>query len=132
MSQPEPAGPTEVDASLRGVIDRVRRMPPGRLRAGLRGPFATRADAARSLGRDLVVVAQGIEEAASPAAPAWRELPDVPDLVVGDQLAVLAEDVRRALAGDPPIEVWTPAGRAPLPDVVRDLLAAAQEVRRML
>jgi hypothetical protein len=114
------------------VIDTVRRMAPGKLRVGLGGPFATRADAARSLGRELAAVTQGIEEAASAAAPAWRELPDVPDLVVGDQLAVLAEDLRRALASGPPAEVWTPDGRAPLPDVIRDLLATAQQVRRLL
>jgi hypothetical protein len=132
MSQPDDEGRTEVDATLRRVIDTVRPMAPGKLRAGLGGPFATRADAARSLGRELAAVTQGIEEAASAAAPAWRELPDVPDLVVGDQLAVLAEDLRRALASGPPAEVWTPDGRAPLPDVIRDLLATAQQVRRLL
>jgi hypothetical protein len=122
----------EVGAALSRVIDAVRRMPPARLGAPIGGPFTTRADAARALARALAITGQGIEEAGSATAPAWRDLPDVPDLVVGDQLAVLAEDLRLGLAADPPSEVWTPDGRAPLADVVRDVLATAQEVRRLL
>jgi hypothetical protein len=132
MNPPENPTHADVDASLSRVIDTVRRMPPGRLSAALTGAYRSRADAARSLARALAITAQGVEEAGSATAPAWRDLPDVPDLVVGDQLAVLAQDLRLALANDPPTEAWTPAGRAPLSDVLRDLLATAQEVRRLL
>jgi hypothetical protein len=132
MNPPEDPIHADVDASLSRVIDTVRRMPPGRLSAALTGAYRSRADAARSLARALATIAQGVEEAGSATAPAWRDLPDVPDLVVGDQLAVLAQDLRLALASDPPAEAWTPDGRAPLSDVLRDLLATAQEVRRLL
>jgi len=121
-----------VDASLSRMIDTVRRMPPGRLRAAPAGPYRTRADAARSLAGALAIITQGIEEAGSVTSPPWRDLPDVPDLVVGDQLAVLAQDLRLALASGPPTEVWTPQGRAPLCDVLRDVVANADEVWRLL
>ena len=64
--------------------------------------------------------------------PAWRDLPDVPDLVVGDQLAVLTHDLRLAVSPNTLTEVWTPAGRALLADVLADLLAKIAETNRAL
>jgi hypothetical protein len=84
------------------------------------------------LARALVLAAQGIEEAGSPTMPAWRPLPEVPDLVVGDQVNVVAHDLRLVAAGFPVAEVWTPDGRAPRDDVLTDVLATAREVRRLL
>jgi hypothetical protein len=104
-----------VDEALAQVVQAVRRMPPGRLRS------AGRVGAARALARDLATAVQGIEQAESAAPPTWRMLPDVPDLVVGDQLAVLAHDFSLAMP-EAPEQVWTPHGRAPLSDVLGDLL----------
>ena len=115
-----------LDDALVRVVDAVRRMPPGRLRA------AGRVDAARALAGALAATVQGIEEAGSPTPPAWRDLPDVPDLVVGDQLAVLTHDLRLAVAANTLTEVWTPAGRALLADVLADLLAKIAETNRAL
>ena len=116
----------DVSAALLSVVETVRRMPPGRLRS------AGRVDAARALARALAATVQGIEQARSPERPAWRDLPDVPDLVVGDQLAVLARDLQLAVAGGPPAEVWTPAGRATLSAVLAGLRAKIAETNRAL
>lgn len=121
----------QVEAALTRALETVRRMSPGRLRGSLAGPYATRVDAARMLARTLMIAGQGMEEAAAAAMPVWRSLPDVPELVVGDQLAVMAHDLLTALP-DAPAEVWTADGRAPLGDVVRDVLATVQEVQRLL
>lgn len=75
---------------------------------------------------------QGIEEAGSASPPAWRDLPDVPDLVVGDQLAVLAHDLRLALVAATPDEIWTTDGRAPLSDVLTDVLTEVGATREAL
>lgn len=112
--------------ALARVIDTVRRMAPGRLRSG------GRVDAARALANALATTVQGIEQARSPARPAWRDLPDVPDLVVGDQLAVLAHDLQLAVAAGTPAEVWTPAGRAPLTDVLAELLSVITKTNAVL
>jgi hypothetical protein len=127
----------DLDAALSRVIDTVRRMPPGRLRAALAhsgagGEVATRAGAARALARALAIAAQGVEAAGSVTPPVWHDLPDVPDLVVGDQLAVLAHDLRLALADGAPAEVWTPSGRAPLSDVLAELFAVSAKTRSVL
>ncbi|HVT77962.1 MAG TPA: hypothetical protein VHD87_13090 [Acidimicrobiales bacterium] len=115
-----------MSAALLSVVETVRRMPPGRLRS------AGRVDAARALARALAATVQGIEQARSPERPAWRDLPDVPDLVVGDQLAVLARDLQLAVAAGPPAEVWTPAGRAPFSAVLAELRAKIAETNRAL
>lgn len=122
--------PDDVDArlaeALEALVQTVRRMPLGRLRA------AGRVEAARALARALAMTAQGVEESGSATPPDWRDLPDVPDLVVGDQLAVLAHDLQLAIAAGPPADVWTPAGRSPLADALADLLAKITETSRAL
>jgi hypothetical protein len=123
--------PEQLEAVLAGVTARLRTMTAAKLGAPLPGPFATRADAARVLGAALAIAAQGAEDADAPAMPRWRLLPELPDLAVGDQLTVLSHDLRVAV-GTAPAEVWTPQGRAPLIDVLRDVLATAEEVARVL
>ncbi|MGH8889504.1 MAG: hypothetical protein ACRDV3_07040 [Acidothermaceae bacterium] len=136
---------TDLVAMLARVAWALRTMSPGKLAAQLPGPTASRADAGRLLARTLAVAAQGIERAGDPEPPAWRSVPEVGDLVVGDQVNVLAHDLRPALAevadasagvsgagSVASITVWTPQGRAPLADVLRDLAATAEEVQRLL
>jgi hypothetical protein len=122
----------ELATALERVVASLRTMPASRLGARLPGPTSTRADAGRLLARVLAAAAQGVEDADSPTMPAWRSLPEVADLVVGDQVNVLVHDLRVAVAGSPPAEVWTPQGRARLVDVLRDVRATAEEVRRLL
>ena len=121
----------EIEPALAAIVTALRTMSSGRISAPLTGPIKTRADAGRMLARALVVAAQGIEEAGSQTMPAWRRLPDVPDLVVGDQVNVVARDLRLAADGFRGLEVWTPDGRAQLVDVLTDVLATAREVRRL-
>ena len=125
------SAPDDVAAALAQMIDKVRRMSPSRLREIPPGESQSPVDAARALARNLAIVTQGIEQAASSTTPAWRDLPDVPDLVVGDQLAVLAHDLRSALAGAP-AEVWTTNGRAPLADVVQAVVSMIAKTSSVL
>lgn len=109
----------------------LRTMSAGKLGTRLSGPVETRADAGRLLAAVLARACQGIEDADAPASPAWRVVPRLADLAIGDQVSVLAHDLARATAGASG-DVWTPDGRAPLSDVLRDVAATADEVRRLL
>jgi hypothetical protein len=127
----------ELDAALARVVSALRTMPPGKLAARLPGPTPTRADAGRLLARTLAVAAQGIEEAAAPTMPSWHAVPLLPDLAVGDQVNVMLHDLRVALSRDSlggatADGVWTPQGRAPVIDVLRDVETTTEEVRRLL
>ena len=128
--------PDDLAAALVRVVTALRTMSPSRLGALLPGPTRSRADAGRLLARLLAVACQGVEDAELLAMPAWRTIPVVADLVVGDQVNVLAHDLSVAvgnLAGAPPgVTVWTPDGRAPLADVLRDVAATTDEVQRLL
>lgn len=121
----------ELTGVLDGIAETLRLMPSTKLAAHLRGPIKTRADAGRLLADVLAKAAQGIEEAASPAMPSWRAVPQLPDLAVGDQVSVLTHDLSRVVSAGVSGEVWTPDGRAPLSDVLRDVAATADEVRRL-
>ena len=130
---------TDLAVLLARVVSALRTMPAGKLAGRLPGPTPTRADAGRLLARALAVATQGIDAAGEPRAPSWRPLPEVGDLVVGDQVNVLAHDLRIALSelaaggsGGGSVTVWTPDGRAPLADVLRDVAATAEEVQRLL
>jgi hypothetical protein len=121
----------ELEGELVRVVKALRDMSVGRLGAPLSGPISTRADAGRMLGRHLALAAQGVEEAQRASMPVWRVVPPVADHVVGDQVNVLARDLLLSISGAPPM-VWTPDGRVPLSDVLRDALATTREVHRLL
>jgi hypothetical protein len=124
-----------VPPSLADDLDRVastlRTTPAGRLRAHVSGPFASRADAGRALAGVLAIAAQGIEDADQPAMPQWRTLPVLADLAVGDQVRVLGHDFLLALPAAAKV-VWTPDGRVPRAQLVRDVVAAVAEVADFL
>ena len=123
--------PPEFVADLDGVVTRLRNASAARLRAGLSGPFATRADAGRALARLLAQATQGIEDADASAPPIWRTLPTLPDVAVGDQVRVLAHDFVSVLPTSPRV-VWGPDGRVGIDDVIRDVTATVSEVARYL
>lgn len=125
------AVPSSLADDLGRVVKTLRTTPVGRLRARLTGPFHSRADAGRALARVLALAAQGIEDADQPAMPAWREPPLLADLAVGDQVRVLAHDFLTVLPAAPRI-VWTPSGRVPRAELVRDVVSSVAEVAGFL
>ena len=123
--------PSALVADLERVATLLRTTPANRLAAPLSGPFASRVEAGRALARTLAIAAQGIEDAERPVMPAWRTLPLLADLAVGDQVRVLGHDLVAALAGAPDA-VWTPEGRAPVDDLLRDVIVATTAVTSFL
>jgi len=125
------AVPSSLADDLERVAKKLRTTPAGRLRAGLAGPFHSRADAGRALVRVLAIAAQGIEDGDQPAMPQWREPPVLADLAVGDQVRVVTHDFLSALPGAASV-VWTPGGRVPRAELVRDVASAVAEVAGFL
>jgi hypothetical protein len=125
------AVPPSLAQDLDRVVTTLRTTPAGRLRARLPGPFSSRADAGRALARALAVAAQGIEDADQPAMPRWRTPPVLADLAVGDQVRVLGHDFLTVLPKAAKV-VWTPAGRVPRAELVRDVEASLAEVTAFL
>jgi hypothetical protein len=125
------AVPPSLAQDLDRVVTTLRTTPAGRLKARLAGPFTSRADAGRALARALAIAAQGIEDADQPAMPHWRTPPVLADLAVGDQVRVLGHDFLTALPGAAKV-VWTPAGRVPRAELVRDVEATVAEVAAFL
>ncbi len=128
---PVTAVPPSLADDLARVVKTLRTTPAGRLRARLSGPFHSRADAGRALARALAIAAQGIEDADQPAMPVWREPPALGDLAVGDQVRVLAHDFLAALP-HAASTVWTPSGRVPRAELVRDVVSSVAEVAGFL
>jgi hypothetical protein len=125
------AVPASFAEDLDRVVTTLRTTPAGRLRTRLSGPFSSRADAGRALAGVLATAAQGIEDADQPAMPHWRTPPVLADLAVGDQVRVLGHDFLSALPGAAMV-VWTPAGRVPRAELVRDVVASLAEVAAFL
>ena len=125
------AVPPSLAQDLDRIVATLRTTPAGRLKVRLAGPFRSRADAGRALARALAVAAQGIEDADQPAMPQWRTPPVLADLAVGDQVRVLGHDFLSTLPGAAKV-VWTPAGRVPRAELVRDVEATVAEVAAFL
>jgi hypothetical protein len=119
--------PSELVADLDRVVTKLRTTPTNRLAAPLPGPFPSRVEAGRALARTLAIAAQGIEEADHPLMPVWRTLPLIADVAVGDQVRVLGHDLVTSLAAGADV-VWTPAGRADIHDLLRDVTDAVSAV----
>lgn len=122
-----PAVPPSLARDLDSIVKTLRTTPAGRLRARLPGPYQSRADAGRALARVLAIAAQGIEDADRPAMPEWREPPVLADLAVGDQVRVLAHDFLAVVPSAASV-VWTPGGRVPRAELVRDVVSSVAEV----
>ena len=131
----QPAAPwqglrDEVEADVRRVSERLRTLsstrlasPPGPSPDG--GPgHRSRAAAGRAVAQLLADAAAALEATGTGAAPHLRTLPVLPDLAVGDQVAVTGHDLLAALAvADPPLA----AQRA-----VQEACLALADVRRRL
>jgi hypothetical protein len=125
------AVPASFAEDLDRVVTTLRTTPAGRLRTRLSGPFSSRADAGRALAGVLATAAQGIEDADQPAMPQWRTPPVLADLAVGDQVRLLGHDFLSALPGAAKV-VWSPTGRVPRAELVRDVVASLAEVAAFL
>ena len=122
----------ELAADVRRVSDSLRSLSAARLQAPV-PPFPSRAAASREAARVLAVAAQGIEARQGEHEPSWRQLPELADFAVGDQVAVTGQDLLAALDGvDPAEAVWAPAARRPARDVVTDAAAILAATRRLL
>lgn len=107
-------------------------MSPDRLAAEL-PPWTSRAAAAHATARRIALLAQGVEAGESSQPPAYRELPDVHDRVVADQLAVCTNDLLIALDGVPESTlVWIGVTKATVQDVLAEAGQALTELRRTL
>jgi hypothetical protein len=124
--------PDELAADVRRVSDRLRSLSEGRLAAPA-PPHGSCAEAARKVAQQLVEAAQGLAQRDFRAEPGWRVLPVLPDLAVGDQVAVAGRDLLAELAGcGPQVVVWGRGARRTAVDVVTAAAAALAATRRLL
>ncbi|MBX6372512.1 MAG: hypothetical protein IRZ02_09700 [Acidothermus sp.] len=124
----------DLPAALDRVAQKLSRMTPRELSRripGRDGLPQRRVDVARALAERLAVVVQGVEHAHLADPPAWRRLPYERDGVVGFQLRVLAHDLAGFLP-HAPAQIWTPAGRRPLADVLAELAADLERLEMFL
>ena len=127
----EPTDPREVLVKeLTRVHDRLTSMSPERLAAQL-PTHESRAAAAHGVARRCALLAQGVEARAGD--PMYRELPEVEDRIVADQLAVCVTDLLIATEGLAASEqVWVGMTRQSVGDVLAEAVTAIQELRRSL
>ncbi len=95
-------GRVEFEA-LTALLERESELLVGRLRlftgaryAAAALPLPSRADLARHLAQVLAVGGQGLESPGRQLPVVWRQLPELPDLALADQIAVTASDAVRA------------------------------------
>ncbi|MBW8802923.1 MAG: hypothetical protein JF587_03535 [Catenulisporales bacterium] len=122
-------------AELTRVVEAYRRMPHSKF--GLRlEPHGDRAQAGYWLATQFTLLAQGMENWDSPKAPRWRELPVLGAFALGDQIAVVGNDLLAAFqALKDPREalVWTPGGgRVPAEKAMAAMLDSTTALRKAL
>jgi hypothetical protein len=126
--------PPSLPDDLERVAGLLRHATSTRLRAPLAGPYASRAQAARTLAQALATATQGIEDGDQPGGPDWRTIPHLDDLAVGDQVRLLAHDLLAVLPTSPEL-VWVPelpAVRVPAVELVRSISALVADVDSLL
>jgi hypothetical protein len=130
--------PSVVEA-LAGELNRLaegfRRLPHSKF--GLRlEPYGDRARAGHWIAAQVSMVAQGMESWDSPQPPVWRELPTVGVFALGDQIAVVGNDLvaaYRALNDPRETFIWTPGdGRVPAEKAMAAVLDSTTALRRAL
>lgn len=131
----EPSAADLLAAELARLAEGFRRLPHSKF--GLRlEPYGDRAQAGYWIASQVSALAQGIESYAAPRPPRWRELPALGVFALGDQIAVVGNDLLaayRALDDPDGVLVWTPGeGRVPLEKAMAAVLESTTALRRAL
>ncbi|NUR58487.1 MAG: hypothetical protein HOV87_07310 [Catenulispora sp.] len=127
--------PEALAAELTRIAEQYRRLPHSKFALRLE-PYGDRARAGHWLASQLTALAQGIESWDSPRPPVWRELPVLGVFALGDQIAVVGNDLLsayRSLKDPHGILVWTPGeGRVPADEAMAAVLESATALRLAL
>jgi len=130
----------ELAADVRRVADRLRTLsaarlagPPAPPEDGM-PPYRSRAQAARGAAQAMADAAAALESAAVGGDYVRRDLPELADFAVGEQVAVTGHDLLAALTLMPPDEeVWFGVyDRAPARLGVERAARLLADVRRRL
>jgi hypothetical protein len=131
----DPSAADALEAELTRLSEGYRRLPHSKFALRLE-PYGDRAQAGYWLATQLTRVAQGIESWDSPRPPAWRDLPTLGVFAVGDQIAVVGNDLLsayRALKDPRETLIWTPGeGRVPAEKAMAAVLESTTALRRAL
>ncbi|MEY9930096.1 hypothetical protein ABH926_004738 [Catenulispora sp. GP43] len=124
-----------LERELTRLAEAYRRLPHSKFAQRLE-PYGDRARAGHWLAAQVTTVAQGIERWDSPRPPAWRELPTLGVFALGDQIAVVGNDLLaayRALKDPRETLIWTPGeGRVPAEKAMAAVLESTTALRRAL
>jgi hypothetical protein len=131
----EPAAAGSLADELTRLAEGYRRLPHSKFALRLE-PYGDRARAGHWLASQVTMVAQGMEHWDSRRPPVWHELPTLGVFALGDQIAVVGNDLLAAYrALDDPREtlIWTPGeGRVPAEKAMAAVLDSAAALRRVL
>ena len=133
------ASPAEAAERLAEELTRLaegyRRLPHSKFALRLE-PYGDRAQAGHWLAAQVTMVAQGIERWDSPQPPVWHDLPTLGVFALGDQIAVVGNDLvaaYRALKDPHETFIWTPGdGRVPAEKAMAAVLESTTALRRAL
>lgn len=122
-------------AELTRLADGYRRLPHSKFALRLE-PYGDRAQAGHWLAAQVTTVAQGIERWDSTQPPRWRDLPTLGVFALGDQIAVVGNDLLaayRALKDPRETLIWTPGeGRVPAEKAMAAVLESTTALLRAL
>jgi hypothetical protein len=125
-------GSEDLGRAVERLADRLRTLTDARLARPVVGG-ASAGDRAHVLAQSLSDAEQGIAERAAERPPAWRTMPRLGDLAVGDQVAVTGADLVASCEGlDPAESVWTRAGRSAASAVLARAVADVRELAALL
>lgn len=120
---------------LARLAEGYRRLPHSKFALRLE-PYGDRAQAGHWLAAQVTMVAQGIERWDSPQPPRWRDLPTLGVFALGDQIAVVGNDLvaaYRALKDPRETFIWTPGdGRVPAEKAMAAVLESTTALRKAL
>ncbi|WP_194899838.1 hypothetical protein [Catenulispora pinisilvae] len=131
----DPAAADALAAELTRLAEGYRRLPHSKFALRLE-PYGDRAQAGYWLASQVTTVAQGIERWDSPRPPLWHRLPALGVFALGDQIAVVGNDLLaayRALKDPRETLIWTPGdGRVPAEKAMAAVLESTAALRRAL
>ena len=131
----EPSAAEVLARELTRLAEGYRRLPHSKFALRLE-PYGDRAQAGHWLAAQVTMVAQGMERWDSPQPPRWRELPRLGVFALGDQIAVVGNDLvaaYQALKDPRETLIWTPGeGRVPAEKAMAAVLESTTALCRAL